>query len=120
HAKFAWPIGERLVARAMAKKDAEMLNSLAWTIVDPSVEIADRNLELARKAASKAVELTGEKEPNVLDTMARVHAWQGDFAKAVALQKKAVALLGDVDDEVKAGFGKALEEYETKAKAGGK
>lgn len=119
HAKPAWPIGERVVKRAIAAKDSHTLNFVAWSIVDPAAKLKERNLDLALTAASKAVELTADKDPSILDTLARVFAWKGDFGKALELQKKAVALLAN-DAEAKAELEPALAEYEAKVKAGGK
>jgi thiol-disulfide isomerase/thioredoxin len=114
--KHAWPIGERIVKRATAAKDANALNLVAWSIVDPEAKVGERNLELAMTAAAKAVEITASKDAHILDTLARVHAWKGEFPKALELQKKAVALCSE---EEKAGLTPALTEYEAKVKAAG-
>lgn len=109
----AYEIASGLVDAAIAGKDAQKLNSIAWAIVDPQTEVAERNLDLALRAAQKAVEFTHEKDGAILDTLARVWFWKEDVAKAIEIQRKAVAV-SDRDD-VKA----ALEEYEKAAKKDG-
>lgn len=116
-ASIAWPIGERAFTRAVAAKDASTLNGIAWTIVDPEGECKKPNLELATKAAMKAVELTERKEPSILDTLARVHACKGEWDLAIAVQKEAVKLVPDEAADAKEQFEGTLKEYETKAKA---
>jgi len=43
--------------------------------------------------AEKAVAATGRTDAGCLDTLAAAHAEAGDFAKAAAVQKEAMALL---------------------------
>jgi tetratricopeptide (TPR) repeat protein len=96
----------KIVERAIAKKDAMGLNEVAWAIVDPAAELEQRDLDLAMKAAKKAVEFSKEKDGAILDTLARVWFWKKDYQKALELQQKAVALTDrqDVKD--------VLAEYE--------
>jgi thiol-disulfide isomerase/thioredoxin len=117
--QHAWALGERMVIRAIASKDASTLNDVAWLIVDPAAERTERNFDLAMRAASKAVEFTGSKNPNILDTLARVHAWKGEFARALELQQQALALVAG-DEETTAGLDAARREYEAKIQAAGK
>ena len=70
--------------------DAQLLNGLAWTVVD-TPGIKTRDLDFAFKLANRAVEVTKEKDGMILDTLARVYHDKGDLAKAVEIQKKAVA-----------------------------
>ncbi len=103
---LAKPIGERLVRRAEAKRDAEWLNELAWSIVNPDVTIRARDLDTALRAAEAAVALTAEKDGNFLDTLARVWFWKKELPKALALQEKAVTVDPDRQD-----LKRALGEY---------
>jgi thiol-disulfide isomerase/thioredoxin len=82
----------KIVERAIAKKDAMGLNEVAWAIVDPAAELEQRDLDLAMKAATKAVAFSKEKDGAILDTLARVWFWKKDYQKALELQQKAVAL----------------------------
>ena len=81
-------LARELVAKGEAEKSWMLLNGVAWTIVDPEAKVGRRNLELARRAATRAVELSPGPAPQALDTLARVHAWEGDVAKAAELQRQ--------------------------------
>lgn len=88
--------------------DAEMLNQLAWFMVDPEMGVTKPDLDLAFKAASRAVELTEGKDGMILDTLARVHFLKGDVAKAIEIQTKAVELSpAQIKDQIQA----TLDEY---------
>jgi thiol-disulfide isomerase/thioredoxin len=116
--KLAWPLGDKLLQRAIAAKDPVACNGIAWAIVDPAEERKERNTELAMKAAVKAVELTERKDASILDTLARVHATKGEWQQAVAVQKEALALVKD-DEEARSQLEPALAEYEKQLKAKG-
>jgi thiol-disulfide isomerase/thioredoxin len=105
----AWAVADHMVEHAIKTKDASSLNQVAWTIVDPEAPWKERNLDLALRAATKASELTGDKDPSILDTLARVYFLKGDAKKALELQKKAVEL---ADPRLKPSLEKALAEYE--------
>jgi thiol-disulfide isomerase/thioredoxin len=96
-------------------ESAEVLNAIAWTIVDPETEdrIQNKDLDLALRAAKRADELAKSKEPHIIDTLAKVHHLKGDLKKAIELQKKAVDLSGGTqwEEELK----QRLEEYEAEA-----
>ncbi|MFN5732883.1 MAG: tetratricopeptide repeat protein, partial [Planctomyces sp.] len=94
--------------------DADGLNSVAWTLV-AEVPEGQADLQLARKAAERAVELDGGRDANSLDTLARVHFRLGDVNRAQELQRQALEL---ADESRKAGFEGVLREYESAA--GGK
>jgi thiol-disulfide isomerase/thioredoxin len=111
----AYACGAKLVEEAIAHQDANALNEIAWTIVDPTANRAKMDLELAFKAASKGVELTGEKDGAVLDTLARVHFLKGDVGKAIECETKAVEVSSGPQ---KASLEKALAEYKAKANRG--
>jgi tetratricopeptide (TPR) repeat protein len=106
-------VAARLVDRAIAAKDDETLNEIAWNIVDPAAKIEKRDLDLAMKAAAKGVEFSNEKNANVIDTLARVWFWKHDYQKALELQKKAAAVDPKSED-----IKKSLAEYEALVKKG--
>ena len=108
----AWAVGEEIFAAA--KDNAMALNQLAWFIVDPAQDLAERNLPLAEKAIRRAVELTGGDDGAILDTHARVHFLMGNVAKAIEIQKTAIekAPEGAMREEMKA----TLKEYESAGK----
>lgn len=86
------------------KAAPELLNGLAWTIVDPDSKIEKRDAELAVKISARAAELTKDQNASILDTLARAWFVKGDPAKAVEIQRKAVAL--------DSRLGESLKEYE--------
>ena len=91
-------------------KDASVLNAIAWMIVDPArADLERRDLELALAAARKADTASEHKDPNVIDTLARVHFLKGELDQALALQEQAVGLA--TTEAQKASLGKTLEEY---------
>jgi hypothetical protein len=73
------------------KNEAQFLNAVAWSIVDPETEYAKQDLDLAMKAATAANEATKGEDAAILDTLARVYWVQGNKAKAVELQQKAIS-----------------------------
>ncbi len=114
-------IGSTMVEKGIRFNNPEKLNLVAWTIVDPETKTATRDLELAMKAAEKAVELTKGENGAVLDTLARVHYWKGDIGKAIEIQTKAVEKSAD-DPEMLGQLQEVLDAYKAeaaeKAKAG--
>ena len=66
-------------------------NNLAWllaTYPDASIRNGTKAVELARQA----VQLTGDKDPATLDTLATAYAETGRFAEAVKTAKQALEL----------------------------
>jgi thiol-disulfide isomerase/thioredoxin len=110
----AWPIAEEIIANANG--NAMMLNALAWTIVDPNGGVAEPNLAIAHKAASRAVELTKENDGSILDTLARVEFRMGNTVRAIELQKSAIAK--SADGRMKDEMVTVLAEYEAALKKG--
>ena len=109
HVAEAKKVGRVLVNEAIAEKNASALNAFAWPLVDPEEKRKDRFLELAMLAASKANEFSGNSDPAILDTLARVYFWQGDMQEALEIQRRAVEA---APEEMKASLQKAAEEYE--------
>jgi tetratricopeptide (TPR) repeat protein len=69
----------------------ELLNNLAWLLAtnpDPNV----RDGAQAVKLASRAAELTGQRHPGALDTLAAAHAEAGQFKEAVAAVEQGLKL----------------------------
>lgn len=68
-----------------------VLNYLAWIYAtSPDPEIRDHPKAL--RYASEAYDKSQGKEPAYIDTLAAAHAANGDFAKAVEFQEKAIRL----------------------------
>jgi len=93
-----------------------VLNTLARFIV---VDNNERSLKspdyaLAVELAQRAVQLTDEKDPFILDTLASALFKQGKVEEAIRYQEKAVALLKEQDgirDEIKRVFEERLEKF---------
>jgi thiol-disulfide isomerase/thioredoxin len=111
----AYAYGAKLVD-GLFKDDADSLNQLAWSVVDPeATDVEKHDLAFALKAASRANELTSGKSPGILDTLAKVHFDMGDVAKAIDIQQKAVDATQDA--QMKKDLTERLEQYK---KAAGK
>jgi len=84
--------GNRLADTAL-KDNAGALNQFAWFLLDPEQPKRDAALlPVALKAAQRADELAGGKDPAILDTLAKGYFDSGDTAKALECQEKAVRL----------------------------
>ena len=95
-------------AEAIIKTDNAMnINGVAW-IIATTPDIEPRDLDLAMRAAQKAVEMTNSSDPTVIDTLARIHFIKGDVDQAIELETKAVEMSsGPIKDELQ----KSLDEF---------
>jgi len=83
--KLAATLGEKY------NDNAQALNSVVWPLVDPKSPIKKLDTDLALRLAKRAVELTKEKDANILDTLAVTYDKAGKLDDAIATEKKAVA-----------------------------
>ena len=91
-------------------KYAYSWNQLAWLLATcPSASIRDARRAIA--AVTTACELTKWGDANYLDTLAAAYAEQGEFAKAVEHQAKALKIGGDEID--RKDFENRLHFYES-------
>ncbi len=97
------------LAEGIFKNDQMMLNQLSWTMVDPEGDFEKKFYDEAMKIAQRAVEVSGEKDAAILDTLARCYWGKGDKAKAIEIQKKAVSV---GKGEMKTQVEDTLKEYE--------
>lgn len=89
--KFAKEMGE-----TDWKDNAQMLNQIAWTIVEAKAPIKKPDFDVAIALAQRGADITkdaDELKPMVLDTLAFAYWKKGDKAKALEVQTKAVDLL---------------------------
>lgn len=85
-------------AAAATDQDAQLLNGLAWAIVD-NEGVERRDLPRAHRYADRAVALTDGLNGAILDTLAKVVFLEGDVAKAIELQTRAIEYAGPRDEE---------------------
>jgi len=110
----AYALGETLVRDQW--QNAELLNQIAWTVVDDQA-VQTRDLGFALRVAARANKLTDSKDPAILDTLARVHYEKGDLRAAIAWQRKAVehADKNKMGEQIRAVLNKYQAEYQAKA-----
>jgi thiol-disulfide isomerase/thioredoxin len=94
-------------------ENAQVLNLLAWTVVDPDAKIKpDAKLtKLALQAAKRADELAGGKDGSIADTLAKAYFDSGDAAKALETQERAVKLAEGTPAGNDPGLKARLEQY---------
>lgn len=76
-----------------AKGNAMMLNALAWPMVAPDSKLTNPDYALAVSLAEQAVAAGKKPDPMIMDTLATAYFKNGDKAKAIETEAKAVALL---------------------------
>jgi len=88
----AYAMKDTILGEKALADSGQMLNQIAWGIVDPQGDVAkkDRNLDFAMAIATRANEVTKGENAAIIDTLARVYWEKGDRAKAIELQEKAV------------------------------
>ena len=95
--------------------DAQVLNRLSWAVLTED-GIKTRDLAFALKAAQRANELTGSKDADVLNTLARAYYERGDLDAALKWQRQAAEQLEGAAPQVTAQVRSALERYEARVK----
>ena len=105
----AYGYGGKLVD-GIYKDDAQNLNLIAWTIVDPMAPLDKQDLDLALRAAERADELTKHSDPAILDTLAKVHFDKGNLEKALEIQK--IAAEHAKGSQFEKEIGDRLKQYE--------
>ncbi len=73
--------------------NANLLNTVAWMIVDE--DLAERDLDLAIRASTRSNELTDNENAANLDTLAMIHYRNGDLAEALKWQELAAKFADD-------------------------
>lgn len=98
------------MAEGLAKRfedDAELLDAVARIIVEKP-DLATRDLDLAERAATRAVQVGNRNDASMLNTLARVYFEKGQVEQALATQSEAV-VKARVED--RADFQNSLDRY---------
>jgi thiol-disulfide isomerase/thioredoxin len=99
------------------KDNQEGLNQLAWTLVEKPGDKPDPKLmKFALKAAERADKLAEGKSGAIADTLAKAQFENGDAAKAVETQERALKLAKGTPLEKDASMAERLEQYKKAAK----
>lgn len=115
--ELAMTEGRKLMDGPLAD-NPELLNAIAWDVVDPSRKpAASTELQtFALEAARRADKQTGQKNMAIVDTLARALFCNGDVSAAVEAQRRAVSLAkadgASTDNEVLKELQQRLREYE--------
>jgi hypothetical protein len=94
-----------LAARRWGTDDVSpaVLNSIAWQgATELTVDHPQRDLDLLKSCAERAVASTGRREAGYLDTLARVLWERGDRQAAVTVQREAINLVDATPEPVDA------------------
>ena len=108
----------RKLEKTAIGEDAEGLNMLAWTIVDPdsgikpNAKLVQFALEMARRADEKAKLKNG----SIADTLAEAYFDSGEAEKAVEAEERAMRLTKDSGEPADPGMKNRLEKYKKPAK----
>ena len=109
----AYAMKETLLATKGVGDNAQILNDIAWRVLDDE-KVITRNFDFALELATKANELSGGKDGMILDTLARAHFEKGNKAQAIELQEKALQLAkasAEADPETIAELEANLKRY---------
>ncbi|MCC6321248.1 MAG: redoxin family protein [Phycisphaerales bacterium] len=109
----AYAMKDELLANKAIASNGMLCNQIAWTLVDPEGDVKNPNVEFALAFAAKGCEVTENKNPAIIDTLARCHWLKGDKAKAIELQEKAIKLCESDEDfsEMKSDLEATLKTY---------
>lgn len=101
-------LGRELMS-GMFKDDAERLKALAWILLNDE-SVARPDLDLALRAAERAVELTRRTNADALDTLASACFRTGAAGRAVEAQKRAIELTAE--EYVRTDMEERLKKYQ--------
>lgn len=102
----------RHLSADVLNKDPQQLNAVAWTLVDPERKKQPAELtKLALEIAQRADDVAEKKDGAVADTLALAYYLNGDVAKAVETQERAVKLVKGTPFEADKTIPERLEKY---------
>lgn len=96
--------------------EPEAVNMIAWNIYEMAAQeriskgaLIDSSIAAAEKAVAES---QGESKASLLDTLAHLHATNGNLEKAIALETEALTLAGDRDREFIQSYLNELQEQQ--------
>jgi thiol-disulfide isomerase/thioredoxin len=104
----AYPLARELL-RSPLKEDPRSLVMISESIVAP--QVAEKDLDLALSCALRAADLTGYRDPGMIDALARVHFVKGEIDQAIALVNQAIA---QATGGQKAALQRVLAQYQSR------
>ena len=102
-----------IIEQLLATEDAQFFNDISWTILT-RLQGEHKDVEAALKFAEKAAELTDYKDPAILDTYALALFENGQVAKAVEMQTKALQLIKDDGNDIPNEMQERLDQFKAK------
>lgn len=103
----------KTMASGNGKEDPQLLNELAWTILDTK-ELKTPDYDVALSIAKQAADVTKHADAMILDTYSLALFKKGDVAKAIEVQTKAVEMakkMSGAPEETVTEMTDRLEEY---------
>ncbi|MHC5101405.1 MAG: peroxiredoxin family protein, partial [Planctomycetota bacterium] len=101
------PTAEKIIE----SNNAKAMNAMAWQILTmPTIDEANRDTEIALKAATTANTQTNGEDPTILDTYALALFQNDRVAEAVAAQQKAIDLAAG-NERMQADMKTRLEQF---------
>jgi len=108
--------GKHLVDKVF-NDNAQALNAIAWMIVDPAAKKPEAKfVKLALAAARRADEVAKGTDSGIADTLALAYFNDGDAARALETQERAVKLAKGSSSKIDPGMEERLEQYRKAAK----
>jgi thiol-disulfide isomerase/thioredoxin len=113
----ALELGKHLTDKVFGK-NAQAYNGLAWAVVDPANKQKQdpKVLKFALETAQRADELADSKDGAIADTLAKAYSDNGQKAKALETQERALKLVKGTPLENDKEMTARLEEYRKAAK----
>jgi len=106
----AWYAYVRKMTSGPLKQEPRSLNFVAAVILSREL-IKDRDTDLALDLATRAVQITQEKNAAYLSTLASAHWAKDDAASAISTQEKALAALKPTEEDGRPEYQKTLDTY---------
>jgi len=93
------------------REAAGFYNAYAWHLIttdEASEELLTKGLTLSKKAA----ELSDFQDNSILDTLAHAHAVHGNFKQAILIERKALEMVPETDQERRQEMASVIQKWE--------